>query len=87
MGVSISGEMDLLVSVDDDGIGIPAEEQEAIFKRFVRLKDKRNAHIQGLGLGLTGVKTLVEAMGGDITLESQEGVGTRFVVRIPPIQS
>lgn len=87
MGVTISGEMDLLVSVEDDGIGIPAEEQEAIFKRFVRLKDKRNAHIQGLGLGLTGVKTLVEAMGGNITLESQENVGTRFIVRIPPIQS
>jgi signal transduction histidine kinase len=87
MGVTISGEMDLLVSVEDDGIGIPAEEQEAIFKRFVRLNDKRNAHIQGLGLGLTGVKTLVEAMGGDITLESQEGVGTRFIVRIPPIPS
>jgi len=85
MGVAISGEMDLLVSVEDDGIGIPAEEQEAIFKRFVRLNDKRSARVQGLGLGLTGVKTLVEAMGGDITLESQEGVGTRFVVRIPPI--
>jgi len=85
MGVVISGEMDLLVSVEDDGIGIPAEEQEAIFKRFVRLNDKRNAHIQGLGLGLTGVKTLIEAMGGDITLESQEVVGSRFIVRIPPI--
>ena len=87
MGVAISGETDLVVSVEDDGIGIPAEEQEAIFKRFVRLKDKRNANIQGLGLGLTGVKTLVEAMGGNITLESQENVGTRFIVRIPPIQS
>jgi signal transduction histidine kinase len=85
MGVVISGEMDLLVSVEDDGIGIPAAEQEAIFKRFVRLHDKRNAHIQGLGLGLTGVKTLVEAMGGNITLESKENVGTRFIVRIPPI--
>jgi signal transduction histidine kinase len=87
MTVVISGEMDLLVLVEDDGIGIPAEEQEAIFKRFVRLNDERSAHVQGLGLGLTGVKTLIEAMGGDITLESQEGVGTRFMVRIPPIQS
>ena len=85
IGVVISGEMDLLVSIEDDGIGIPAEEQEAIFKRFVRLNDKRSGHVQGLGLGLTGVKTLVEAMGGEITLESQEGVGTRFTVRIPPI--
>jgi len=85
MGVAISGEMDLLVSVEDDGIGIPAEEQEAIFKRFVRLNDKRHAHVQGLGLGLAGVKTLVEAMGGNITLKSQENVGSRFIVRIPPI--
>lgn len=85
MEVAISGEMDLLVSVEDDGIGIPAERQEAIFKRFVRLNDKKSAHVQGLGLGLTGVKTLVEAMGGDIMLESEEGIGTRFVVRIPPI--
>jgi signal transduction histidine kinase len=77
--------MDLFVSVEDDGIGIPAEEQETIFKRFVRLNDKRSTPVQGLGLGLTGVKTLIEAMGGDITLESQEGVGTRFIVRIPPI--
>ncbi len=85
MGVAISGETDLVVSVEDDGIGIPAAEQEAIFKRFVRLHNKKSAHIQGLGLGLTGVKTLIEAMGGNITLESQENVGTRFVVRIPPI--
>ncbi len=83
--VKISGEEDLHVSVEDDGIGIPAEEQEAVFKRFVQLHDKKQIYVQGLGLGLTGVKTLIDAMGGDIKLESQEGVGTRFVVRIPPI--
>ncbi|NWG02026.1 MAG: sensor histidine kinase [Syntrophaceae bacterium] len=86
MGVMISGETDLLVSVEDDGIGIPAEEQDAIFKRFVRLNDKKAPHIQGLGLGLTGIKTLIKAMGGEIVLQSQEGVGTRFIVRIPPIR-
>jgi len=86
MGVQISGEVDLVVWVEDDGIGIPLEEQEIIFERFVRLDDKKRTYVPGLGLGLTGVKTLVEAMGGKITLESREGVGTRFMIRIPPIQ-
>ncbi len=87
MGVQISGEVDLVILVEDDGIGIPLDEQEVIFERFVRLNDKKRTYVPGLGLGLTGVKTLVEAMGGEITLESREGMGTRFTVRIPPIQS
>ncbi len=84
MKVVISGETDLVVLIEDDGIGIPLEHQEAIFERFVRLNDGQHAHVPGLGLGLTGVKTLVEAMGGGISLESHEGSGTRFIVRIPP---
>ena len=87
MEVKISGEADLLVSVEDDGIGIPLEDQGVIFERFVRLNNEKTAYLPGLGLGLTGVKALVETMGGEITLESQEGVGTRFMVRIPPIRS
>jgi CheY-like chemotaxis protein len=87
MGVKISGEADLFVLVEDDGIGIPLEDQGAIFERFVRLNDEKRGYVPGLGLGLTGVKALVEAMEGEITLESQEGVGTRFMVRIPPIRS
>jgi CheY-like chemotaxis protein len=87
MEVKISGEADLLVSVEDDGIGIPLEDQRVIFERFVRLNNEKRAYIPGLGLGLTGVKALLEAMGGEITLESQEGVETRFMVRIPPIRS
>ena len=57
------------------------------FDRFVRLKDIGYADVPGLGLGLTGVKTLVEAMGGEITLVSRQGFGTSFRVRIPPLQS
>jgi len=64
MGVTISGEIDLVILVEDDGIGIPLDEQESIFGRFVRLGDKeQQAHVPGLGLGLTGVKTLVDTMG------------------------
>jgi signal transduction histidine kinase len=84
MEVKISGEADLIVSIEDDGIGISLEDQEVIFKRFARLNDEKCAYVSGLGLGLTGVKTLVEAMGGEITLESRKGMGTRFMVRIPP---
>ncbi len=87
MEVKIGGETDLLVSVEDDGIGIPLEDQGVIFERFVRLNNEKRAYLPGLGLGLTGVKALVETMGGEITLESQEGVGTRFMARIPPIRS
>jgi signal transduction histidine kinase len=87
MEVKISGEAYLLILVEDDGIGIPLEDQEVIFERFVRLNNEKRAYVPGLGLGLTGVKALVEAMGGEITLESQEGAGTRFMVRIPPIRS
>jgi len=85
--VCISGEIDLCISFEDDGVGIPVEEQEAIFDRFVRLKDRRHAGIPGLGLGLTGVKALLEAMRGDIAVVSREGSGARFMVRIPPLPS
>ena len=66
-------------------MGIPLEKQETIFERFVRLTDKKHADVPGLGLGLTGVKTLVKAMGGEITVASREGFGARFMVRIPPL--
>ena len=83
--ISISGETDLLISVEDDGLGIPVGEQENIFEPFARLNDKKRTHMPGLGLGLTGVRALVEAMGGKIALVSGEGLGTRFTVQIPPL--
>jgi len=86
INASIDGELDLFVTVEDDGLGIPQEEQGVIFERFVRLNEKERAEVPGLGLGLAGVKALVEAMGGEITLVSREGIGTRFTVRIPPLK-
>jgi len=85
LNASIEGDLDLFVTVEDDGLGIPQEEQETIFERFVRLNEKERARVPGLGLGLPGVRALVEAMGGEITLVSREGIGTRFTVRIPPL--
>jgi signal transduction histidine kinase len=85
MSISISGETSLLILVEDDGIGVPSGEQEAIFDRFVRLDASERPFVPGLGLGLSGVKALLEAMKGEISLVSREGVGTRFTVKIPPL--
>jgi two-component system OmpR family sensor kinase len=83
--VTIEGDADLKVCVEDDGEGIPQKDQKSIFQRFVRLKDKEHPYVPGLGLGLAGVKALVEAMGGKIAFMSREGAGTRFTVDIPPL--
>jgi len=73
VNVSIRGDVNLLVSVEDDGRGIPKGEQEAVFERFVRLKDKEQPYMPGLGLGLSSVKALVEAMGGHYFITKRGG--------------
>jgi signal transduction histidine kinase len=84
LSIRIEGDLDLLIAVEDDGRGIPLDGQKSIFERFVRLSNQEMDQISGLGLGLSGVKSLVEAMNGEITLTSQEGLGSRFLIRIPP---
>jgi PAS domain S-box-containing protein len=72
----------LLVSVKDSGIGISAEEQARIFQPYQRVGPDRQK-IQGLGLGLTVVKYIVEAHGGNIRVESEQGRGSAFSFFIP----
>lgn len=85
MKVSIEGEGDLFIFVEDDGFGIPKDAHDAIYKRFVRLHDAKGPDVPGYGLGLPGVKSLVEAMKGEISLVSLEGAGTCFKVRVPSL--
>jgi heavy metal sensor kinase len=71
------------ISVEDTGVGIPAENLPHIFDRFYRVRNAQTNSIQGLGLGLSFVAWIVEAHGGRIDVASNSGVGTRFTVLLP----
>ena len=66
----------------DTGPGIPEAEQERIFEPFYRTPPDRH-YPQGLGLGLTIARNLVRAHGGEVFLDSCEGAGACFTVRLP----
>ncbi|MBU1305394.1 MAG: response regulator [Alphaproteobacteria bacterium] len=68
--------------VADSGSGIAADDIEHVFEPFVRGAAEHNRFVPGLGLGLTITKLLTETLGGEITLTSTLGVGTRFQVRL-----
>jgi PAS domain S-box-containing protein len=71
----------VIFRIQDEGIGIPKEDQAKLFTSFFRSSNTGN--LPGTGLGLTIVKNAVELHGGQITLESQVGVGTTFTVILP----
>jgi signal transduction histidine kinase len=71
------------VDVADTGIGIREEEQEKLFSQFFRSEDSAVRTQVGWGLGLSIVKMMVEAQGGQISFESQYGQGSTFRFTIP----
>lgn len=73
----------LTVVVADNGIGIPAGELDKLFTKFYRASNAQSHQAEGTGLGLYIVKQSVEQLGGNISAESKEGVGSRFIVRLP----
>jgi two-component system sensor histidine kinase SenX3 len=78
-----SGEGVVEVSVTDQGIGIPADEQSRIFERFYRVDPARSRVTGGTGLGLAIVKHVCANHGGECTVWSVEGEGSTFTLRLP----
>ena len=80
---SSPGDVRLIITVSDNGIGIPADQQTKIFERFYQV-DQGGAHTElGTGIGLALVKELTELMGGQVTLKSELAKGSEFRVVMP----
>jgi signal transduction histidine kinase len=74
---------ELVLTVADTGIGIPDDEQQALFTRFFRATNAIHKAVPGTGLGLAIVRTIVDQHGGSIEIASTENVGTTATVRLP----
>ncbi|EBA08442.1 hybrid sensor histidine kinase/response regulator [Sagittula stellata] len=70
------------ITVEDTGIGIPADKVEHVFGEFNQVEDERNRKFEGTGLGLAITRRLVELMGGEVWVESEPGRGSFFGLRI-----
>ncbi|MGH9798778.1 MAG: sensor histidine kinase, partial [Blastocatellia bacterium] len=77
------GQNRIVITVRDQGFGIPKEAQERIFEKFFRLERDASSSIVGTGLGLSLVKEIVEQHGGLITVESAPGSGSTFSIHLP----
>ena len=80
-------EAGFTISVRDTGVGIAPEHLPSLFERFYRADSSRARATGGTGLGLAIVKQVVQAHGGQITVESQPGKGTRFTFTLPAHQA
>ncbi|TAK48316.1 MAG: HAMP domain-containing protein [Xanthobacteraceae bacterium] len=84
--IALTGQRDhrwLIITVDDDGPGIPPAMREEVFKPFLRLDDARNQDEGGTGLGLAIARDIARSHGGDIMLGDSPMGGLRAIVRIP----
>ncbi len=77
------GEENAYITVSDTGIGIPREYLDRIFERFYRVDKSRSKEVRGTGLGLSIVKRAMKIIDADISVESKEGSGTVFTVKLP----
>lgn len=80
--VALIENQDLTISVRDEGYGIAPEELDNIFKRLYRVEASRNMNTGGHGLGLAIARDLARQLGGDISVESQYGLGSKFTLSL-----
>lgn len=73
----------IIISIQDTGIGIAEENKEKIFDRFLQIDDNSHRNREGSGIGLSLVKSFVEMHGGEITVESNYGQGSNFIIKLP----
>jgi signal transduction histidine kinase len=73
----------LEVSFTDNGPGIPSEERAKIFNKFYQIDGSFTGQVQGMGLGLTLVKRVVDEHGGKVDVQSELGKGTTFLISLP----
>ena len=80
LSYTVSGDC-VLIAVEDNGRGLDTHELDRVFDVFYRGDENRS--VEGLGIGLSVVKQLVESAGGTISVQSQKGSGTKFIIRLP----
>jgi signal transduction histidine kinase len=77
----------VFIEIKDEGIGIPKEKQPLIFQRFGQVDSSLSRTSEGTGIGLNLVKLLLKQLGGNITFESEEGIGSTFKISLPLIKA
>jgi two-component system phosphate regulon sensor histidine kinase PhoR len=73
----------LVLAVIDNGLGIPAVYRDKIFEKFFRVPTGDRHNVKGYGMGLSYVYYVLKRQGGTISVASEEGIGSRFTVKIP----
>jgi signal transduction histidine kinase len=83
ISATVAEEGFVTIIFSDNGIGIPSEEYETIFEKFYQIEKNFTGQVEGVGLGLSLVKKLIETAGGSIKVESKLGEGSNFIFTLP----
>ncbi|UCD42668.1 MAG: ATP-binding protein, partial [Chloroflexota bacterium] len=86
LGLEVDNES-VVYFVEDNGIGISPADQQKLFGKFFRISNKGGLGDDGSGLGLAIVKSIAERHGGEVHVESQLGVGSKFYLKVPLSQN